>query len=119
MPTLLMKQRYGAMTGVQMLSALTLICCQAFFYQMTYNTIPIESMRYIGWNVVFAEIQFWLVQCYVWTLSILSFIYLGDMTEWFCRGCRWKSNETEQLGVVARTFDPFKFREHQECSICL
>ena len=41
------------------------------------------------------------------------------MLEWFCRGCKWETNETEQLGVVARTFDPFKFREHKECSICL
>ena len=67
----------------------------------------------------FTTIAIYSVQLYLWALTILSLIYLGDMLEWACRGCKWQTNETEQLGVVARAFDPFKFREHTECSICL
>ena len=63
-----------------------------------------------------------ITQMYIFLLTLLSFTYIGEIIEWTFNGCKFKnSNEAdeEQMGMVARVFDPFKFTEHKECSICL
>lgn len=36
-----------------------------------------------------------------------------------CKGCDGDSGATRNLEKISRAFDPFKFSDHTECTICL
>ena len=69
---------------------------QAFYYETTFRTV----YQVLGgidedWANIFSSVCLWVVQLYEWVLALLSLLYLGDMLEWICRGCKWKTTETE------------------------
>ena len=55
--------------------------------------------------------QYVILLCFVVNFSIIL--------EFMARGCNFKRTTREEIGILARAFDPFKFKEHTECVICL
>ena len=60
---------------------------------------------------------------YLYVLALWSLVTLCDGLDWLCRGCGknqpQQGGEEQGLAKIARVFDPFKFSDHKECSICL
>jgi len=89
---------------------------QIFDYNYTFFNI-VDSQEHH--SSVFERAFMYIVNYYVYLLSMMAIIYFGEMLEWLCKGCKFDPNSDNDQGMVARTFDPFKFKEHTECSICL
>ena len=104
-----------------MVIATIVLCIQGYYYDEILADAANVDIK--DWHDKpigeFGRIFFWIVQIYIYLLTVCTIIYIGEIMEWLCRGCKWDSGETAQLGVVSRVFDPFKFKEHTECSICL
>ena len=68
-----------------------MILMQAFHYRTSLHSLYIVVSKVNGDSSsnTFTTIAIYSVQLYVWALAILSLIYLGDMLEWACRGCKW------------------------------
>ena len=82
----------------------------------TYEGSPLYEVS--GWW----EFFLWTAQIYVWILVICVLLYIEAILGWFCRGCRHGNAaavEEDSDFIVGRTFDPFKFSDHKECTICL
>ena len=56
-------------------------------------------------------------------LALIAIAFSIDIITYMCNCCKLPSQEAaeaeEALGSDSRVWDPFKFREHKECSICL
>ena len=60
-----------------------------------------------------------LLEVFLYISAFCFFIYLCDIATFTCRGCKFESTTEEALGTDSRVWDPFKFTEHEECTICL
>ena len=60
-----------------------------------------------------------ILEYYLLFLLMIFVIQLSTIMLFFCLGCRFESRPADELGILSRAFDPFKFQEHTECTICL
>ena len=99
-----------------MVSSVIYLLMMIFYYHQTFFIIVDEQMFA---KSVIEEIFLHVANYYLYLLSMMCLVYISEMLEWICKGCKFDPDAQANQGMVARTFDPFKFKEHTECSICL
>ena len=68
----------------------------------------------------FMRAVYGVILFYIWIAAVCFVLSISDTIEWMCKGCKTAVGPNDEaMGFVGRTFDPFKFNDHSECSICL
>ena len=113
MPTTCYRFRVRTVMGYQFLINLILLIVEISFCEAPLLENPGFSFT------IFQKTICVTLQLNLYTLAWFSLTKIFAFMDWMCTGCGRDTANTRKLGAVARAFDPFKFREHFECVICL
>ena len=104
---------------------IVMIFCN-FGYSVTllsvWNTINVLQDFSLAGGGLFVRMMFELASIYSSTLNIFFIFACIFLAEWGCKV--WKqrstnSQDSRELNLISRRFNPFRYKEHEECVICL
>ena len=82
------KNYYKVVNGLQMFAGALLLVMQAFFYQYTLFQAVSKDFDSVS-SQNFSVFFLYVAEIYIFALAICMIIYLGEITEWICKGCRF------------------------------